>query len=241
MAKVHVAAIGVGTVITVAAAALLPYPRRKDMGTKQGPFDPNVLPDNPALPNDPSQKAFILKIAPLTRKVQVLTGIPASVGIAQAIKESGWGERPIPGDRFGPSYNYLGHKCSSRDRETPLYVEWRPIQLVWTSEEISGQIVRVQACFKGYWSELDGFLDWAFRFYRFAYYFGDNTIKRALSYRRNWQAFLDNGALYNYATGNKYVLSVKEIIKNYQLYRYDVPVEHWRLHPVINQLLPAAK
>ncbi len=205
------------------------------------PFDPTKLPENPALPKDPAQRAFILKVAPLARKVQVLTGIPASVAIAQAIKESAWGKKPIPPDEYGPSYNYLGHKCSSSDRKTPLFVEWRPIRFVTTHEEIDGRLVQIQACFKGYTNELDGFLDWAYRFYRFAFFFGDDIIRKALAYRANWRAFLDNGALHNYATGSGYVASVKSLIEQYQLYRYDVPVKYWRLDSRIAQLLPVPK
>lgn len=199
-------ATALGGLVTVAVAALLPYPRRKDMGQQpqqpKQPFDPNVHPNNPALPRDPSQRAFILKIAPLARQVQVLTGIPASVGIAQAIKESGWGESGLSkryhnlhGAKTGDEdSNDPNAPCSKNLNPGPLDVPWQGVRMATQEERYFGSRryrVWVYACFRVYNSDYDSFLDWALRFYRFA--LKDAKIKQALAYRRNWEAFLNAG------------------------------------------------
>ncbi len=203
------------------------------------PFDPKRLPSNPALPKGKKERDFILWMAPIARQVQVMTGIPASVCIAQASLESDWGSVPIPRDEKGPSHNYWGMKCSSYDRSTPFYVDWRKIRSpTHEYDPKTKKYYRKVDCFKGYNSPLEGAVDWAFRFYRFGFYFGDQKIRSALSARRNWEAFLDRGALHNYATGPNYLPSIKKLIRSFKLYLYDVPPEHWDLLPEIAKIAP---
>jgi hypothetical protein len=244
MAQVHVEAIGVGAVITVAVAALLPYPRRKDMGTNQKAFDPNVLPDNPALPNDPSQKAFILRIAPLTRKVQVLTGIPASVGIAQAIHETAWGTSGIYRDLNNLFGFKAGCDTSGKPRPRASSQEWLEVDWVAVFRPVN------EPCpyFRKYSSAYDSILDWALRFYRLVFKFkaDDGSIAKALANRKSWDLFLASGALWNYNSlpgdprSQKYTSMIVNLIRTYQLYRYDVPVNAWRLRPDVAALVPAS-
>lgn len=250
MAKVRFKGAFLGGLMTVAVAAFLPYPRRKDMGQQpqqpKQPFDPNVLPNNPALPRDPSQRAFILKIAPLARKVQVLTGIPASVGIAQAIHETGWGTSGMYRDLKNLYGFKTGGRCDGSDRSDGT----KPLEVPWTSQY--RPVNEPCPYFRKYASEYDSILDWALRFYRCALYScpykgkPDLVVLHALSYRQNWLAFLNAGALHSYnplpgdPESRQYTEKIINLIRSYQLYRYDVPVQYWKLREDVSKVVPVA-
>lgn len=59
------------------------------------------------------KKRFIEKMAPIALRVQGRTGFPASVFLAQAIQETGWGRASV----FGRFNNIAGHSCFLRDSD----------------------------------------------------------------------------------------------------------------------------
>lgn len=93
-----------------------------------------------------SQQAFIASIAPGAADTMKLTGIPASVTIAQAILETGWGKSVPPG-----SCNYFGIKA------TP----GQPYVTVFTNEFVNGTAQRITQEFAKYDDPAEGFYDHA--------------------------------------------------------------------------------
>lgn len=89
---------------------------------------------------------FVKQFYPHALKNQKATGVPALVTLAQAALESGWGKR-------APGLNFFGIKAGS---------SWKgKTQLLWTSEVIDGQRLKIQDKFRSYDSALDSFKDHA--------------------------------------------------------------------------------
>lgn len=87
---------------------------------------------------------FISMIGPAARRVCLAYNLPASVCIAQAAIESGWGASVIG------NYNYFGRKAVSGDA-SEAHV---------TQEYINGHYVDTVANFKSYESLDDAIEDW---------------------------------------------------------------------------------
>ena len=79
---------------------------------------------------------FINAVAPMAQESQRIYGVPASVTLAQAILESGWGGSTL--SRYGQAY--FGVKCSS---DTGPYATNCVKLPTW--EVINGQNVTVMA------------------------------------------------------------------------------------------------
>lgn len=91
-----------------------------------------------------AQRDFINLLAPYAQQAEATYGVPASVFIAQAIEETGWGKSK-------PGNNLFGIKVSS---------DWTgEKQLLWTTEYEGGVKKRVQAWFKKYDSLADSVAD----------------------------------------------------------------------------------
>lgn len=87
---------------------------------------------------------FIKKIGPAARKICLAYNLPASVCIAQAALESGWGEYVIG------NCNYFGRKAVAGDAS----------EAHSTREYINGHYVDTVADFKSYASLDDAIEDW---------------------------------------------------------------------------------
>lgn len=210
-----------------------------------GAFDPAKLPDNPAIDKlSARQRAWILKMAVWARKAQVMTGIPASVALAQTIQEGGAGQSGL--DLHNK--NHFGLKTGgASDASKPIAncptSPLGPLDVPWTGsswltgERVNGQYVKVHSCFRKYESSELSVLDWALRFYRRAPY--DAGIKAALSYRKSGSAFVKAGALNSYATDHRYQERILDHIAKYNLEVYDVPVSAWVLIPEVAKIAPA--
>ena len=142
-------------------------------------------------------------------EAQRLTGIPASVTIAQAALESGWGAFVPEG-----SFNYFGVKRGS----------WAGAYTVqWTREEHDGHSRVVRDSFRVYSSLREACIDHALVFYNGAY-------EPALAHRRQPMSFARLIAP-TYATDGRYGEKLVYLIERYQLHRFDLPLEAWRLDP----------
>lgn len=157
------------------------------------------------------QTEFIERVAPLAVMAQVATGIPASVTIAQAILETGWGSSVPEG-----SSNYFGIKSGKNWKgETITFV---------THEEHADGVWRPQTdTFRKYSSDEEAFLDHGALFYNGMY-------EAALPYRSQAYEFLKRIAPI-YATDSQYEVKLASIMRKYNLTKYDVPVEQWLLDP----------
>lgn len=217
--------------------------------TRPGPgtFDVTKLPDNPAINQlAPNKRAWILKLAVMARKAQVMTGIPASVALAQSIQEGGAGQSGLDIH----NKNHFGLKTGgASDASKPITncpkSPMGPLDVAWTGsswktqERVNGRTIVVYSCFRKYASSELCVLDWALRFYRRAGY--DPGIKAALSHRRSGSAFIRAGGLNSYATDEIYRQKLLRHIATYNLEVYDVPVEHWNLIPAVAAIAPVPK
>lgn len=92
------------------------------------------------------QITFINNTLPAAVRAGALYGVNVIGLMAQSALETGWGAS-------APGNMYFGMKA------TPSWTG--KIQLLWTTEEVNGEKVRVQAKFRAYDSPEDSFLDYA--------------------------------------------------------------------------------
>ncbi len=134
--------------------------------------------------------------------------VPASVTIAQAILESGWGRSGLTtNDR-----NFFGIKCFSG--------VYGPIangcHNYVTQEFVNNAYVTTTASFRTYASALDSFRDHG----RFLVV--NDRYAPAFAYTGNANQFLYQIWLAGYATSPTYVPNVQALMTQYNLYQYDL-------------------
>lgn len=148
---------------------------------------------------------------------QLETGVPASVTIAQAILESGWGDKHI-----GDANNYFGIKCSRLKDGSLYFGEIATGCIEAETKEWDGtKYVTIMAPFRTYKSMTDSFRD-------HAYFFLDNPrYKTALLYKDDPDQFAREIHKAGYATSPTYADDLINLMKKYDLYQYNdiSPVE----------------
>lgn len=92
---------------------------------------------------NPEETSFIASVAEAAQSSQALTGVPASITIAQAILESGWGKTQLAQEDF----NFFGIKATEGEN----YAEFP------TAEYIHGVKEIVEAKFAKYGSVEESF------------------------------------------------------------------------------------
>lgn len=133
--------------------------------------------------------------------------VPASVTLAQAILESGWGRSGLS---LPPHNNYFGIKCTN----------WKsPYQKgcvnMRTSEYYDGKYVKITDGFRTYASKEDSFKDHA-RFLASLPHYG-----KAFNYPNDPKQFIREVAKGGYATSPTYADDLIAIMDQYNLYQYD--------------------
>ena len=161
---------------------------------------------NPALAPAPvhdvsSQQAFIAEIAPGAVAAQRKYGVPASVTIAQAIDESGWGQSALA----TKDHNLFGIKGTGPAGRDPLP----------TQEYQNGQLVATTSSFRVYDNTAESIDDHGKLLATSGYY------GRSMADRRNPNAFAQ-GLTGIYATDPSYGTQLISLMRQYNLYRYDV-------------------
>jgi Muramidase (flagellum-specific) len=147
------------------------------------------------------QQIFFRKYASYAIHTQRLTGIPASVTLAQAAIESGWG-------RHAPSNNFFGIKGKG-----PAGSQW-----LWTREFRQGRMHRVRARFRRYETPLQSFVDHAQIIAK-----GSN-LRHAMQHTDSARAFvtaLQSGRR-KYATDPNYSDKILDLIQLHHLDRLDL-------------------
>jgi hypothetical protein len=153
------------------------------------------------------QLDFIRRAAPGAQRGFKEFGVPASVTIAQAILESGWGKAHI-----GSANNYFGIKAQSPTSFGPIAIGTVTVP---TREVINGQSVTVNGRFRKYRSMDDSMRDHG-RFLR------DNPrYKPAFAHSRDANAFAQAIHRAGYATDPKYSTLLIGIMKQWDLYKFD--------------------
>jgi lysozyme len=155
-----------------------------------------------ATPGTKTQQAFINQIAPGALAAQQRYGVPASVTIAQAIDESGWGSSQLA----ATDYNLFGIKGSGPAGSVTLP----------TQEFENGQWVTIDAQFRVYHNVSESIADHAELLATSGYY------TRAMADRAVPDAFA-NDLTGVYATDPEYGTNLIGLMRLYNLYRFDSP------------------
>ena len=172
------------------ATALPPYHRH------------DVPPGDTPVPGTSVQQAFIQQVARGAMATQRKYGVPASVTIAQAIDESGWGQSVLATN----DHNLFGIKGTG-----PAGSDVQP-----TQEVINGQLVNLSASFQIYQNVAQS-IDAHGRLLARS---GDYAT--AMSRRADPNAFA--AALTGiYATDPEYGAKLIQLMEHYGLYRFDRP------------------
>jgi flagellar protein FlgJ len=160
--------------------------------------------------------AFIALIAPAAQRAQIHSGIPASVTIAQAAIETGWGAAvPISGDVN--SHNLFGIKADA---------SWHgPRVVVKTHEVVSGHPILVSAAFRVYADWQESIED------RCRFFYANPRYQEALTHLDNGIDFARYLAAAGYATDPDYALKLISTINAHELLNYDQPRTEWALLP----------
>ena len=154
----------------------------------------------PAMPGTAGQRAFIEQIAPGAMATQQKYGVPASVTIAQAIDESGWGQSLLASH----DHNLFGIKGSG-----PAGSDLLP-----TQEFIGGQLVDSTAPFRVYYNIGQSIEAHGKLLARSDYF------TNAMANRHQPNAFAQ--ALTGvYATDPSYGATLIGLMQHYDLYRFD--------------------
>ncbi len=193
----------------VAAGLAVAAPRASGTGTAtsatpsrtSAPYRQHTAPAT-ATPGTKSQQAFINQIAPGALAAQQRFGVPASVTIAQAIDESGWGSSQLAAN----DYNLFGIKGSGPAGSVTLP----------TQEFENGQWVTIYAQFRVYHNVSESISDHAELLATSGYY------TRAMADRAVPDAFA-NDLTGVYATDPEYGTNLIALMRLYNLYRFDSP------------------
>jgi LysM repeat protein len=151
------------------------------------------------------KQQFIEAAAAPAREMQRRSGAPASVAIAQAIHETGWGASRLARE----GHNYFGIK--GRNSEGPAGVVWFN-----TWEVIGGRNITAREPFRAYNSPEESFLDYGLFFLQNRRYHG------ALAVADDPQEFIRAIAAAGFATDPNYAARIIRMMDQYDLYRYDV-------------------
>jgi flagellum-specific peptidoglycan hydrolase FlgJ len=164
----------------------------------------------PALPPglNAEQSAFLTTVAGPARQNFVENRVPASVTIAQAILESGWGRGDIP----RTAHNYFGAKCNNGNKGT-IAVGCRDFP---TRECDASGCHAAVGSFRAYTGVLDSIRDHARILSTNARY------ATAFAYSHDANRFAAEIHKAGYATDPKYTELLTGIMKKFDLYRYDV-------------------
>jgi flagellum-specific peptidoglycan hydrolase FlgJ len=157
-------------------------------------------PASPSSAATPSQRAFINEIVPGAIAAQRKYGVPASVTIAQAIEESGWGQSGLA----TRDYNLFGIKGTG-----PAGYDMLP-----TQEFENGQMVNSTGIFRVYHNYAQSIDDHGRVLATSGYY------RQAMANRLDPNTFAAS-LTGIYATDPQYGAKLIKIMQNYNLYRYD--------------------
>jgi flagellum-specific peptidoglycan hydrolase FlgJ len=190
----------------VAAGLAAAAPDTSNTGTaapsqRSAPYRQHTAPAT-ATPGTKSQQAFINQIAPGALAAQQRYGVPASVTIAQAIDESGWGTSQLAAS----DYNLFGIKGGGPAGSVTLP----------TQEFENGQWVTIDAQFRVYHNVSESIADHAELLATSGYY------TRAMADRAVPDAFA-NDLTGVYATDPEYGSNLIGLMRLYNLYRFDSP------------------
>lgn len=150
---------------------------------------------------------FILAAAGSAQQSQREFKVPASVTIAQAILESGWGRSGLATN----DHNYFGMKCSNVGTIATSCHTYR------TSEcKPNGTCYPTEASFRVYRSATDSFRDHG------KLLSGAQRYKAAFKYSNDANRFIVEVHKGGYATSPTYAADITRLMTTYNLYKYNL-------------------
>lgn len=162
----------------------------------------------PVTPAPPGTTAFIAGAVAAAQESQRATKVPASVTIAQAILESGWGRSTLTRD----DHNYFGMKCFGDPG--PVGLGCREYA---THECAQRDCYPTRALFRAYRNATDSYVDHGKQLSTTARY------AEAMKYTRDPDQFAREIHAAGYATSPTYADKLIQLMGRYELYQYDVP------------------
>lgn len=153
-----------------------------------------------------TQNAFLKTAVPAAQAAQRKWGVPASVTIAQAILESGWGQSSLA----RVARNYFGIKAGAH-MSTAGYMEFP------TTEFVDGRRVKELARFARYASPAESFTAHALLLAMSPRY------RPAMEAAADPEVFTTQLQLCGYSTNPCYAQGLNELIREFDLTQYDVP------------------
>src|ERR671914_3136183 len=154
--------------------------------------------------------AFISAAAGGARKGHREFGVPASVTLAQACLESGFGKFHI-----GTANNYFGIKAFPRGGKIDVGKIASGFVIVPTKEVVNGRTITVNARFRKYASLADSMRDHGF-FLRV-----NPRYKPAFAHSGDANAFARELQRAGYATDPQYANKLITLMRTFDLYRFD--------------------
>jgi hypothetical protein len=156
-------------------------------------------------PNDTDKTRFMAEAVPLAKASQQKWGVPASVTLAQAVLETGWGTS----DLAIRGKNYFGIK---------YFTIPGPAGIVWvdTSEFMNGKWIRVKAAFRAYHTMTESFDD-------HGAFLNDGPRYLRCFETKDPKEFVRRLAAAGYATDPTYADKLIRVMDNLNLYPYDQP------------------
>ena len=163
------------------------------------------LPPNDKLDNaniEQFKKEFVYSIAPICINLYREHNIYASVQLAQAIEESGWGQ-------YAPGNNYFGIKADEAYKAGGgEYVT------VSTQEEVNGELITIVDDFRKYDDMYGSAIDHMNFLLENSRY---SNLPTAQSYQEQCRMLQEDG----YATNSNYADNLINIINSFDLFNYD--------------------
>jgi flagellum-specific peptidoglycan hydrolase FlgJ len=158
------------------------------------------------------QQRFIDSAGESAQPSQYRYGVPASVTVAQAILESGWGRSKLAAE----SKNHFGMKC--HDGETgPIAVD---CVKTGTRECDADGCWDTTAWFRVYASVADSFSDHGRNLYE------NSRYDKAFDYTHDADRFIREVHKAGYATDPKYTEKIVALMRDYDLYRFNEFASH---------------
>jgi flagellum-specific peptidoglycan hydrolase FlgJ len=163
-----------------------------------------------------TQTAFIALIGPLAQQDYHKSGVLASVTLAQAINESGWGKTELAqkgNNIFGMKISLSGNTWSGSVWDGKSYVSIR------TTEEYGGKKTKITAKFRKYKSVTDSIADHSA--YLVNAMNGSKRRYTGLTATKKYSEQLKILQKGGYCTWSSYVSELTSLIKKYKLTQYD--------------------
>lgn len=175
----------------------------------------------PALPPPAAKTAaqiFVEKYAPFAVSAMKQTRVPASVSLAQAILETGWGKAAIGNNLFGIKANagWTGKKQLVATTEVHDNANYKYPEIMSITPRTDGKFLyHCKDWFRDYDSVADSFVDHA------KFLIVNSRYKNCFNYSNDGPKFAEEVAKAGYATGDNYAGLLKQLMAQNKLTDFD--------------------